>query len=776
MNTPSRLATDQPTTWCIRVRGIVQGVGFRPAVWRLARTLGLSGEVLNDGDGVAIRLYGLAAEIDDFMTQLRRDPPPLARIDTLETEGTEPGEPPASFHIVPSEGGAIRTLVSPDVATCPDCLAEVLSASDRRAGHPFANCTHCGPRLSILSGLPYDRARTSMAGFPMCPQCTDEYADPADRRFHAQPIACPECGPRLWLSDRTGQAQPCDDPIAETARRLREGQILAIKGVGGFHLVADATRGDTLETLRQRKRRPRRPLALMARDLEVIARYRTLSTAEQRALEDRAAPIVLLEYPGPGQLPEAIAPGSGALGFMLPHSPLHHLLARHFDTPLVFTSGNTSGRPQCTDNDEALTRLGAIADAFLLHDRAIINRVDDSVLHLIDGAPTPLRCARGFAPLPLPLPPGLEDAPPLLALGGELKNTFCLLREGQATLSQHIGDLEQTDTWRDWQGQLERFARLFAHRPRAIAIDGHPGYRSSAWGRDRATREGLPLITVQHHHAHLAACLAEHGVPADADPSLGIVLDGIGHGEDGSGWGGELLVGDYRDFRRIARLRPAALPGGAQAMREPWRNLAARLLSEAPGMLERTEVLADRPLETLRRMIEHGVNSPPASSGGRLFDAVAALLGLAPTHQSFEGEAAMALEQAAHAAKCGHPCHLEVHECDGLVELDPAPLWPALIEGIEQGVPVGLLARGFHEALAEAFARVAIAAAQKRRITRIALSGGVLQNRLLAEQLCEHLRAADLQVLIHRQVPANDGGLALGQACIAAARLREQQR
>ncbi|BAN70056.1 Sua5/YciO/YrdC/YwlC family protein [endosymbiont of unidentified scaly snail isolate Monju] len=460
MNALSRLATDQPTTWRIRVRGIVQGVGFRPAVWRLARTLGLSGEVLNDGDGVAIRLHGLAAEIDDFMTRLRRDPPPLARIDTLET-------------------------------------------------------------------------------------------------------------------------------------------------------------------LRQRKRRPRKPLALMARDLEVIARYRTLSTTEQRALEDRAAPIVLLEHPGPEQLPEAVAPGSGALGFMLPHSPLHHLLARHFDTPLVFTSGNASGRPQCTDNDEALARLGAIADAFLLHDRAIVNRVDDSVLRLIDGTPAPLRRARGFAPTPLPLPPGLEDAPPLLALGGELKNTFCLLREGQATLSQHIGDLEQADTWRDWQDQLERFARLFAHRPQAIAIDGHPGYRSSAWGRDRATREGLPLITVQHHHAHLAACLAEHGVPADAGPSLGIVLDGIGHGEDGSGWGGELLVGDYRDFRRIARLRPAALPGGAQAMREPWRNLAARLL---------------------------------------------------------------------------------------------------------------------------------------------------------AEQLCERLRAADLQVLIHRQVPANDGGLALGQACIAAARLREQRR
>jgi len=776
MNTLNRPATDRPATWRIRVRGIVQGVGFRPAVWRLARSLGLSGEVRNDGDGVAIRLYGVPAEIDDFITRLRRDPPPLARIDTLEIEGTEPGELPSGFHIVPSEGGTIRTLVSPDVATCPDCLAEVLSDSDRRAGHPFANCTHCGPRLSILRELPYDRAHTSMAEFPMCPQCAAEYADPADRRFHAQPIACPECGPRLWLSDRTGQAQSCDNPIAEAARRLREGQILAIKGVGGFHLVADATCGDTLETLRQRKRRPRKPLALMARDLEVITRYRTLSTAEQRALEDRAAPIVLLEHPGPEPLPEAVAPGSGALGFMLPHSPLHHLLARHFDTPLVFTSGNASGRPQCTDNEEALARLGEIADAFLLHDRAIVNRVDDSVLRLIDGAPAPLRRARGFAPAPLPLPPGLEDAPPLLALGGELKNTFCLLREGQAILSQHIGDLEQADTWRDWQDQLERFATLFAHRPQAIAIDGHPGYRSSAWGRDRATGEGLPLITVQHHHAHLAACLAEHGVPADAGPSLGIVLDGIGHGEDGSGWGGELLVGDYRGFRRIARLRPAALPGGAQAMREPWRNLAARLLSEAPGMLERIEVLADRPLEILRRMIERGVNSPPASSAGRLFDAVAALLGLAPTHQSFEGEAAMALEQAAHAAERGHPCRLDARERDGLVELDPAPLWPALIEGIEQGVPAGPLARGFHEALAEAFAQAAIAAAQKLRIARVALSGGVLQNRLLAEQLCERLRAADLQVLIHRQVPANDGGLALGQACIAAARLSEQRR
>ncbi len=776
MNARRLPLADRPRLWSLRVRGIVQGVGFRPTVWRLARALELPGEVRNDGDGVYIRLYGSAAQIDDFAARLRAAPPPLARIDRIDIAPEDAGPAPPDFRIVPSEAGAIRTQVAPDTATCPECLAEVLSDSDRRTGHAFANCTHCGPRLSILRELPYDRAHTSMADFPMCARCAAEYADPGDRRFHAQPIACPDCGPRLWLCDAEGRALPATDALAEATRRLRAGQILAVRGVGGFHLLADATAPEVLARLRARKRRPRKPLALLARDLDVVRRYRRLGAREAEALRDRAAPIVLLETPGAETLPEAVAPGCGALGFMLPHSPLHHLLARDFDTPLVCTSGNVSGRPQCTSNDEALQRLAGIADAFLLHDREIVNRVDDSVLRPIDGGLSPLRRARGLAPAPLPLPPGLEDAPPLLALGGELKNTFCLLRAGQAVLSQHIGDLEDAATWADWQTQLDRYAALFAHRPEALAIDAHPGYRSSAWGRERAAHEGLALIEVQHHHAHLAACLAEHGVPADAGPALGIVLDGIGHGADGSGWGGELLAGDYRDCRRLARLRPAPLPGGAQAMREPWRNLAARLLAEAPDRLARAEALRDHPLETLRRMIERGLNSPPASSAGRLFDAVAALLGLAPDRLSFEGEAAMRLEQAALAADAGHPCRLAITRHDTLHELDPAPLWPALLDGLAAGVPVGVLARGFHAALAEGFADLAIDAVAREGITRVVLSGGVMQNRLLAETLAERLRAAKLTVLTHRQVPANDGGMALGQACVAAARLLSPRR
>ncbi len=770
---------DAPRGREIRVRGIVQGVGFRPFVWRLAREHALDGSVCNDGEGVLIRVRGGEEAQAAFLEALCQRAPPLARIERIEVRPLTAAAPAGNgFRILESGGGAIRTQVSPDVATCPDCLAEVLSRGDRRSGHPFANCTHCGPRFSILRALPYDRANTSMADFPLCPECRREYHDPADRRFHAQPVACPGCGPRLWLAGADGEEIPAADPLARAVALLRAGRILAVKGVGGFHLVVDATNAGAVTELRRRKCRPARPLALMARDLAVIRRYRSLSHAETLALEDRSAPIVLLETPGPESLPGAIAPGMRCLGFLLPFSPLHHLLLRDFDTPLVFTSGNRSGHPQCTDNRQALAQLGGIADAFLLHDREIVNRVDDSVLRLFEGRTQPLRRGRGLAPAPLPLPPGLGDSPPVLALGGELKNTFCLLQHGRVVLSQHIGDLEQPATWREWLAALERHAALYEFRPSILAIDSHPAYRSSAHGRELAAAEGMELAEIQHHHAHLAACMAEHGIGLEEGPVLGIVLDGIGHGEDGTGWGGELLLGDYLGFERLARLRPAPLPGGELAMLEPWRNLAARLLadgdtrsliepgSEVPALRD----LARRPLKTLQAMIAKEVNSPPASSTGRLFDAVAALLGLAPERLGFEGQAAMLLEQAAAVADTAHPCHLAVRLAATQVEIDPAPLWPELARGLAGGVPVPALALGFHQALAAAWTEVAFAAARRYQVSRVVLSGGVMQNRLLLEALCRALRENGLEVLCHHQVPANDGGLSLGQACIAAAR------
>jgi len=760
----------------LRVRGIVQGVGMRPFVWRLARDLGLRGRVWNDGDGVHIELGGPETAIARFMTALHSTPPPLARIDAV-VEMPFPETPlPQGFEIAATGGGKAATLILPDVATCPACLAEVFDRSQRRYGHPFANCTHCGPRFSILKRLPYDRASTSMAAFPLCDHCQKEYEDPADRRFHAQPIACPRCGPRLWLCDSRGKVLGENDPVTAAAARLRAGGILAVKGIGGFHLVVDATDEQAIQRLRDRKRRLHKPLALMARDLEVIGRYRRICGAEAEALQGRAAPIVLLERPGPESLPASLAPQTHALGFMLPMSPLHHLLLAGFDTPLVFTSGNRSGRPQCTGNQEALENLGEVADVFLMHDREIVNRVDDSVLRLVGERTTPLRRGRGLAPAPVRLAGGFAEAPAVLALGGELKNTFCLLRGTEAILSQYIGDLEQPQAWQDWLVQLERLQALFQFEPRQLAVDMHPAYRSSAHGRALGRERGWPVRDVQHHHAHLASVLAEHGFQPDCPPVLGIVLDGLGAGPDGALWGGELLWGGFRRCRRIATLRPAPLPGGAMAMREPWRNLVARLWQEAPALLDDGR-FRDKPVAVITRMLEQGVNCPKTSSAGRLFDAVAAFIGIAPERLTYEGQAAMALESLAWQADpaCGaydvRVPGLAAVDGDGQVAvMDPAPLWPAIHADVGAGEDAPVIARRFHHGLADGWARLAREAAGRLHCDTVAVSGGVLQNRLLGERLIASLEQAGLKVLYHRQVPANDGGLALGQACIAAAR------
>ena len=758
----------------LRVRGQVQGVGFRPTVWRLARQLDLAGEVRNDGQGVLIEIQGPVDAVQSFAERLHAACPPLARIDAIE-QSPLPCRPREGFHIAASADTGADTPVTPDAAICPACLAEIRDPANRRYRHPFANCTHCGPRLSIVRAIPYDRAHTVMADFPMCDACRREYEDPADRRFHAQPIACPDCGPRLWFQDQAGTDH--QDALARAVELLRAGGILALKGVGGFHLMCDATSPEAVARLRERKRRPAKPLALMAPDIERIRARVPVSDAEAALLASPEAPIVLLDKGG-CELPEALAPDQDCLGFMLPTSPLHALLLDALSGPVVATSGNVGGLPPCIDNDQALERLHGIADGFLLHDRPILNRVDDSLARLHRGQVRLLRRARGYAPAPLPLPPGLEDAPPLLAMGGELKNTFCLLHQEKLVLSQHIGDLENAETLDDYRHNLALFQRLFRHRPKAIAVDRHPDYLATKLGRERATAESLPLIEVQHHHAHLAACLAEHHRPLEAPPVLGIVLDGLGYGDDDRLWGGELLLADYRHSRRLGGLLPAPLPGGAQAMRQPWRNLIAQLrLAFGDPWRKHAEPLHEHlesvPADALDRLLQRGLQSPPASSAGRLFDAVAAALGVAFEANRYEGEAAMRLETLARNTDAGHasPYALGCDETAAGWAVDPRPLWPTLLRDLAEGRAPSLIAWRFHAGLGDAFAYIAVQAAQRHGVDQVVLSGGVLQNRLLSDRIADRLQVAGLEVLQPARIPANDGGLALGQAVVAAAQL-----
>ena len=764
----------------IRLEGLVQGVGMRPAVWRLARALDLRGSVSNDAGGVLIRLWGEDALRDRFLAALCTGLPPLARIDRIRRLPWSPAAEPADFRIEDSVGGEVRTGVLPDAATCAQCLAEILDPADRHRGYAFTNCTQCGPRLSIVRAIPYDRANTSMAVFPLCPECRAEYEDPADRRFHAQPVACPDCGPRLWLERAGGGTTAAADPIATAADLIRQGCVVAIKGIGGFHLACDATSAAAVDLLRRRKRRDRKPFALMARDLAMVRSHGRLTAEAEVALLHPAAPIVLLE-PAGSALPPEIAPGHGRLGFLLPYSPLHHLLLRALAAPIVLTSGNRSEEPQCIANAEARERLADLADALLLHDRDIINRVDDSVVQIAAGRPRLLRRARGYAPAPLLLPDGFERAAPLLAMGGELKNAFCLVQDGRAILSQHMGDLEDATTLRDYRRNLRLYADLFGHRPCAVAVDRHPDYLSTREGVSLAQQLSAPLLPVQHHHAHLAACLAEHRWPLDGPAVLGILLDGLGLGEDGELWGGEFLLGGYRDYRRLARLQPVAMPGAVRASREPWRNAYAHLaaalgwerLRRDFGDLAIVRLLESKPQALLQRLIESGASSPLASSAGRLFDAAAACLGLSAEGVSYEGQAACELQALAETdfanqmdAGYGH----EIVAAAPLI-LGWRPLWRNLLQDLADAVAPGVIAARFHHGVAAALAATACRLAGAHRITVVALNGGVWQNRLLLEATEQRLRDAGFQVLIPEAIPANDGGLALGQAAVAAARL-----
>jgi hydrogenase maturation protein HypF len=759
----------------LTVTGAVQGVGFRPFVFRLADRLGLSGWIANDPSGVVLEVEGGEHVLAEFAGALQMEAPPLARIQSLAAR-LVPVQGSAGFRIAESDAAGERsTVVLPDVATCADCLADVREPGGRRQSYAFTNCTNCGPRYSIIRGLPYDRPLTTMAGFTMCPECAAEYGDPYDRRFHAQPNACPRCGPQLAVLDCYGASVVVDDPLQAAADALRAGEIVAVKGLGGFHLMVDATSEAGVEALRRRKRRPTKPLAIMAASAADAARFVIVPPEAVALLESPEAPIVLLQRRpqaiatagGTWRIPENVAPRNPTIGVMLPATPLHHRLLELCGVPLVATSGNLSEEPICIDEREAVVRLAGIADLYLTHNRPIERHVDDSVADILDGAPRLLRRARGYAPLPVLAPQAL---PTVLAVGAHMKNAVALTRGRQVFISQHIGDLDAGESRQAFERVAADLLRLYEATPVAVAHDLHPDYAATAWARQFASASGVPAIPVQHHHAHLVSCMAENG---ETEPTLGVVWDGTGLGTDGTIWGGEFLLGDAASFERVAHLAPFRLPGGDAAVREP-RRVAAALLHEAFGADAAAHDAfialggySPSQRVTLVRMIERGLNAPLTSSAGRLLDGIAALLGICGV-STFEGEAAIRLEHAADPDD-GSAYHIPFHSggAGKPVLLDWRPLVRDVVHDSRRGVAVASVAARVHNALVHA----AAVQAELAGCDRVALTGGCFQNRILSQRLAAELRRRGFQVLAHRVVPPNDGGIALGQAVAAAALL-----
>jgi hydrogenase maturation protein HypF len=758
---------DLPARKKLQVTGVVQGVGFRPFVYRLAKQHRLAGSVCNTSNCVEIEIEGPPASLESFIHQLRRDAPALARIDGLKAQEAQPvGQ--EGFAILESRHlDAAEALIPADVSTCEDCFAEVRDPGDRRYRYPFTNCTNCGPRFTIICQVPYDRPHTTMAAFTMCPECRAEYENPEDRRFHAEPTACPVCGPQVWLEDQ-GRRLERDEALRAAGELLKNGKIVAVKGLGGFHLAADARSEAAVATLRARKGRVAKPFALMVRDLAEAERLCLLGDPERALLLSRERPIVLARRREDAPLPASIAPGNRYLGLMLPYTPLHFLLFDHAPPALVMTSGNLSEEPLVYRNEEARARLSSMADAFLMHNREIQVPCDDSVVRPLAGeAAIPVRRARGFVPNPIYLSLASE---PILGVGAEQKNTFCVAANGVALLSQHLGDLDTVETFDYYRLAIHHFKALCRKDPRVVAHDLHPLYFSTRYARGL---EGVELVGVQHHHAHIAACLAENRRPG---PCLGLALDGTGYGPDGTVWGGEILVADLKEFSRAGHLAHVRLPGGEAAIRDP-RRLAAAYLYEIYGdgftLAARRLGIDFPPLEEriLRRQLAAGINSPLTSSAGRLCDAVAGALDVC-RQRTYEGQPAVELEMAAAAAAAADGCYPAAVRPgpDGLI-LDSLAIFKGAVEDFWQGTAPAVIAARFHNSLVQLLAAACVRAREEHRLELVALSGGVFQNALLVTGLKKRLEKLGFEVLSHSLAPPNDGCIALGQVAVAAARL-----
>ncbi|MGE0087079.1 MAG: carbamoyltransferase HypF [Desulfococcaceae bacterium] len=749
----------------IHINGIVQGVGFRPFVWQVAGQHGICGTVANTSSGVRIHAQGSPENMENFCRDIREKKPPLSHITEINIFPESPKDF-RDFSIVQSSGkNRVSTLISPDMAVCEDCVREMRNPEDRRYRYPFINCTNCGPRYTIIDNIPYDRVHTSMKVFPMCPECQAEYDNPANRRFHAQPNACPVCGPHVTLHDRQGNQITSDDPMKKTAEFLKAGHILAIKGLGGFHLAADAENPDAVRSLRERKGREEKPFALMSRDLGHILCYAFVEAEEKNLLVSPQRPIVLVRKKMPNPLADAIAPGNRNFGVMLPYTPLHYLLFDDGDfTALIMTSANRSEEPIVISNDEAFERLADIADFFLVHNREIYLRSDDSIVRHVSGSARFIRRSRGYAPMPVFLK---KEIPSVLGCGAELKNTICLSKGKNAFLSQHIGDMENLETLDFFHLTVSHLKRILDIEPKIIAHDLHPDYMSTRFALEQ---EGMKTIGVQHHHAHIVSCMAENQIEG---PVIGLAFDGTGFGTDGTVWGGEVLISDLHEFKRIGNISPVPMPGSTAAIREPWR-MAVAYLADAFGEdflnfdLPVLKDAGEMKIQMIREMIRKNINTPLTSSMGRFFDGMAALLGIR-SRVSFEGQAAMELEMMAGKEGEGlYPCEWEKRET---LQILTAPIVRGIVRDMQSGLSVPLISRRFHSSLIHIFSELCKEIRNDTDLNRVVLSGGVFQNALLLDGLIRNLEKRDFQVFTHCLLPCNDGGISLGQVMIAAAKV-----